>query len=265
MEQLTPPQDFGMAAHQQVQSCSFRLTHCLNEGQMTPPSSPLPPCQNGSRLQLSRLLRRSKSVRTKASGMLQDRYRAVKPRPSVTNMRAPFPLLLPESPSGTEDESSCPSLRSAGLRRMSVSYKDLRALAQRQANSSPVTPLLPSPITRDFCDQSYFDFRNPGERPYTSSSNGDSLDTCNILSYYCDEADSKDEHSDAALEDDNLSTASESMPRTPLEQEHQLTYSSDESGWLANTTSHDQRMRRFKARYYQVVQQPWTKVHTEDY
>ncbi|KAJ4504721.1 hypothetical protein HRR83_003150 [Exophiala dermatitidis] len=34
--------------------------------------------------------------------------------------------------------------------------------------------------------------------------------------------------------------------------------SSDESGWLANTTSHEERRRRFKARLCQVVQRPWT-------
>lgn len=36
--------------------------------------------------------------------------------------------------------------------------------------------------------------------------------------------------------------------------------SSDESGWLANTTSHEERRRRFKARLYQVVQHPWSDV-----
>ncbi|KAL2439202.1 hypothetical protein ABEF95_004196 [Exophiala dermatitidis] len=34
--------------------------------------------------------------------------------------------------------------------------------------------------------------------------------------------------------------------------------SSDESGWLANTTSYEERRRRFKARLCQVVQRPWT-------
>ena len=238
---------------------------------MTPPSSPLPSCQNKSRLQLSRLLRGSESVRSKASGLLRDKFRRATPRPSVMNMRNPFPLLLHDSSSATEDEASGTSLPSAGLRRMTVSYKDLRALAQRQASSSPATPLLPSPITGDFSyeDQSYFRFRNPRERPSTSSSNTDSLDTSNILSYYCDHAEnchSQDDHQSeqAALEYDNLSTASESMPVTPPEQEYRPGYCSDESGWLANTTSHDQRMRRFTARYYQVVQQPWTRVRKED-
>ncbi|EXJ96001.1 hypothetical protein A1O1_01127 [Capronia coronata CBS 617.96] len=64
------------------------------------------------------------------------------------------------------------------------------------------------------------------------------------------------------------STVSESpMPVTPTESEHDhysrnrdtaTLSSSDESGWLANTTSHAERRRRFKARFYQVVQHPWT-------
>ncbi|ETI27560.1 hypothetical protein G647_00009 [Cladophialophora carrionii CBS 160.54] len=159
---------------------------------------------------------------------------------------------------------------------MSASYNNLRVLAQHQAASSPVTPLFPSPIARESARECepYFKFHNPRQRPQTSSSEDSYVDSFNILSYYCDdptdnlwqpEDRSSRDHSSCreALEDDNQSTASESMPATPLEQEYQPTFCTDESDWLANTTSYDERMRRFKSRYYQVVQQPWKETHSE--
>jgi hypothetical protein len=242
---------------------------------MTPPSSPIPPARNGPKLQLSRLLRRSKSVKSKQSGFLQGGFRT---HPSVVDTEAPFPLILPASPSDMEDDSSSIAPPYAELRRMSASYSNLRGLAQHQAASSPVTPLLPSPITREFPRESeaYFKFHNPRERPRPSDSDSDndSVDSFNILSYYCDDpADSLWQPDGESLrgyssrreplEDDNQSTASESMPATPLEQEYPPALCTDESDWLANTTSHDERMRRFKSRYYQVVQQPWREVQTE--
>ncbi|KAJ9608037.1 hypothetical protein H2200_007025 [Cladophialophora chaetospira] len=192
-------------------------------------------------------------------------------------MRAPFPLILPDSPSIIEDDLSSDVLASAELRRMSASYNNLRGLAQHQAKSSPATPLLPSPIRRDFSrsSEAYFKFHNPREQPATPASYDDSLDSLTILSYYCDdladhslqpgEESLKQFPSDrATIEDDNLSSASESMPVTPLQQQHCPTFYTDESDWLANTTSHDERLRRFKSRYYQVVQQPCQGAHTED-
>ncbi|EXJ73164.1 uncharacterized protein A1O5_04314 [Cladophialophora psammophila CBS 110553] len=155
---------------------------------------------------------------------------------------------------------------------MSASYTDLRALARSQAASSPVTPLLPSPIAGEPQPegQSHFKFHNPRERLPTPIPNDDSLDSLHILSYYCNDPDC-DEQDRAAhsseqetLEDDNLSTASESMPVTPRDHEYQGTPCSDESGWLANTTSHEERIRRFKARYYQVVQRPCTSARAGD-
>ena len=157
---------------------------------------------------------------------------------------------------------------------MSTSYNDLRAVAQRHAMSSPATPLLPSPITREPRDegQSYFKFHNPRGR--NSISDNESLDTLKILSYYYEDKQisndlSLDDHVDyntdheEVVEDDDHSTASESMPTTPLDHEYRATFCSDESGWLANTTSHDERMRRFKTRFYQVVQHPWRNAYKQ--
>ncbi|KIW96523.1 uncharacterized protein Z519_03592 [Cladophialophora bantiana CBS 173.52] len=147
---------------------------------------------------------------------------------------------------------------------MSASYTDLRSLARSQAASSPVTPLLPSAIAGEPQPkgQSYFKFHNPRERLPTPIPNDDSLDSLHILSYYyngleCDEQDQASHSSEQeTLEDDSLSTASESMPVTPRDHEYEGTPCWDESGWLANITSHEERIRRFKARYYQVVQRP---------
>lgn len=248
----------------------FQLTHCMNEGQMTPPASPSLQARHGPKLQLSNFFRRPKSIRSKPTGF-HDRTRTTTVRPSVVEMKAPFPLLLPESPSVTENSPSIPSL-SPGLRRMSASYCDLRAVAQRQANSSPQTPLLPSPISRgpDIQDHGYFHFQKPCiQRDSLADTN--SLDSEDILTYYCDNQhyckdktrgyrrDSWTTH-DTEIADEEQSTASESMPVTPSGQEYCDTIRSDESGWLANTTSHEERMRRFKTRFYQVVQHPWTST-----
>ncbi|KIY00076.1 uncharacterized protein Z520_03761 [Fonsecaea multimorphosa CBS 102226] len=153
---------------------------------------------------------------------------------------------------------------------MSASYIDLRALARNQAASSPISPLLPSPFVGALQKrrQSYFRFHNPRKHLPSPVPNNDSLDSLQILSYYCDDqdGDGDDQGSQSSghgtLEDDNLSTASESTPVTPLDHEEQGALCSDESGWLANTTSHEERMQRFKARYYQVVQHPCGSVHT---
>lgn len=237
---------------------------------MTPPSSPLRPARDGPRLQLSRLLRRSTSIKSNSSGSLQDKFRT---RPSVTNMRAPFPLILPDSSSLPDENCSGSSCSSACLRRISASFNDLRSFAQHQAAPRTATPLLPSPITSDFprATDSYFKFRNPREQSATPISTDELLDSLTILSYYCDNL-AKDTWKTEAgcskplssdretFEDDATSTASESMPVTPLEQECRPTICTDESDWLANTTSHDERRRRFKSRYCQVVQQPWTET-----
>lgn len=281
MDQSSPPTNIDMAALRGRLPLS--LTDCMTQGQMTPPSSPpLPSVRNGPQLQLSRLLQRSRSRSTKPkqSGLFKDKCRTTIPRPSVTEMRLPLPLLLPESPSLTRSNSPTTiAYCSPGLRRMSASYNDLRALAQYHAVSSPLTPLLPSPITREsqFEARSFVRFHNPREqRP--SISNDGSVDSLQILSYYCNDndtnsyegrADDLEEDTrgcsdrDTVEDDEESGTTSDSTPITPLDQDHQADFCSNESGWLANTTSHEERMRRFKARFYQIVQHPWTDVQRE--
>ncbi|KAK5046648.1 hypothetical protein LTR84_007409 [Exophiala bonariae] len=249
----------------------FRLTHCMNEGQMTPPASPsLPQARHGPKLQLSNLFRRSKSIISKPVGY-HDRPRTTTIRPSVVEMKAPFPLLLPDCPSVTETSPSIPNA-SPGLRRTSTSYYDLRAFAQRQANSRPGTPLLPSPISRgpDEPSRRYFNLHNHCKWR-DSLADTDSINSEEILTYYCDDIPTHKQPTsgyrrdswasdDTQIDDEEQSTASESIPVTPSGQEYCETICSDESGWLANTTSHQERMRRFKTRLYQVVQQPWTST-----
>jgi hypothetical protein len=138
-----------------------------------------------------------------------------------------------------------------------------------------VTPLLPSPLAEEPQEHEhcYFQFQSPRKR--TSSPSDYCVDSLEILAYYCD-----DNHADVEGlgdssngemtpddddddDDDDLSTASESTPTTPRDQEQRETFCSDESDWLANTTSHDERYRRFKARYCSVVQHPWNSVYTD--
>ncbi|KIW25166.1 uncharacterized protein PV07_10827 [Cladophialophora immunda] len=265
MEQLDSTHALDAAAHPPDRSSSFRPAHCSREGQVTPPPSPQPPTGDGSRTQLSRLLHRCRSAKSKQSRLLQARF------PTATSQETSFPLLLPEFPPICENNSPTTTLPSPGLRRMSASYNDLRALARNEAASSPISSLLPSPITGALQKEggSCFRFHNPRERLPTPIPNEDSLDSLHILSYYCDDQDCDDQdqgsHSSehGILENDNLSTASESMPVTPRDNEDRGILCSDESGWLANTTSHEERMRRFKARYYQVIQGPCALDRTE--
>ncbi|KAK5232145.1 hypothetical protein LTR47_006674 [Exophiala xenobiotica] len=184
-------------------------------------------------------------------------------------MKAPFPLLLPHSPSVSEENSPAPAC-SSGLRRMPTSCNGLRGLAHQQAGS-PMTPLLPSPITGELKveERSYFKFHNP--RNQSRCSDDGSIDNLQILSYYCsnEKSDSEGEqHSLFGPADDDShdveeSTASESSPVTPIDQGCRDVLCADESGWLANTTSHDERRRRFKARYYQVVEHPYIDLQNE--
>lgn len=246
----------------------------MAQGQMTPPSSPpLHPLREGPRLQVSKFLRRTKSTRSKHS-LSQDESRTTKSGQPVVETEAPLPVLHPESPPRAGEISSIATCTPA-LRRTSTSHQDLRALAQQYAACSPTTPLLPSPITKDSPDgeQSSIHFHDPHKE--CCNPEDEPIDSLQILAYYCNDNSyhctdaSTDALSDISLEHnvgidlDEQSTASESMPLTPCDQDYRGTFCSSESGWLANTTSHDERLRRFKARIYQVVQHPWTDVSRE--
>jgi len=232
--------------------------NCLTEDQLTPPSSPdtFKSRRSGPRLHLSRLLKRSRS--SKKTGRTQ--------RASVKEMKAPFPLILPESPPVTEAGSDgTPSPQE--LRRVPSNYHDLREMAKQQGELPPrlATPLLPSPLMDDRNSPagSYFRFHNPRAN---NESSYKSYEDLHILSYYAQQRDIEveveedgydEEQEDAQLEmDDDLDSVTDDMPQTPEDRTNRETTCSDESDWLANTTSHGERMQRFKARCYQVVEHP---------
>jgi hypothetical protein len=257
---------------------AFRKAHCLADGQLTPPSSPDAPRQRVTRhiprLQLSKLLRRPKL--TKSSSSSQPHHPV--DRPYVSTMKEPFLLLLPDSPKDT-DCSSLPTVAPVDpreLRRVAVSYHDLRSIAAQQSTSrpSPAATLLPSPINHELFeqDESYLPFRNP--RLTKTDGEYKSYEDLHILScYYDDSKAASMQEIERQLEDDNVSeaslspdnegndsTASEDLPRTPDDRPVRATFGSNESDWLANTTTQTERLRRFKARYYQVVQHPMDHV-----
>ncbi|KIW16498.1 hypothetical protein PV08_06553 [Exophiala spinifera] len=192
-------------------------------------------------------------------------------RPGVPQLKAPFPLKLNESPRVSEEHSST-TLCSRELRRSGTSSDDLRGLAKQHA-SSPTTPLLPSPITHMPKDGEDSYFGASETRDSSQTLNDAVLDKLQILSYYCNEEDSRSSTTMASLcsnsgpdekaDENDKSTTSDSFPVTPIDQIPPAFVCSDESGWLANTTSHDERRRRFKARLYQIVQHPYSQYDPE--
>lgn len=246
------------------------LMHCLAEGTIIPPTRRVQPLTcDGYRLQISKLLQRTRSVRSKANG-LQSRLRRMATGSSLPQIKAPFSLKLTPTPRMSEEQSST-TLCSRELRRSGTSSEDLRGLARQHA-VGPGTPLLPSPITHDSKheEDSYFGLSDT--RAANQTLNDAVLDKLQILSYYCNEEDSgsttggylccESATDDKASENDD-STASDSVPVTPIDQISHPFVCSDESGWLANTTSHDERQRRFKARVYQIVQHPCNQYDPE--
>ena len=262
---------------------TFRMAHCMADGQLTPPESPdapnRPTTKNGPRLQLTRLLRRT---RTDPDQSHLSVRRASPVRPYVSAMKAPFQLRLPDSPIDSDCSSSSSSspVFAPKLRPRAPTYHDLRSLAARQKEhfSQRVdTPLLPSPIEKGDMIQSdsYFTFTNPRQpRPEYNS-----YQDLHILSCYCDKKvdeveqspsntnDDKDERSQSSYEDgsDSRSISTIDTPVTPEEQIYRIsTVQSDESGWLANDTSVTEREKKFKARCFQVVQQPSTEASRKE-
>lgn len=145
------------------------------------------------------------------------------------------------------------------LRRVSSSYADLRAIAQRQAepSSSLSNPFPPSPW--DFSDllqstSTEFDSievssdkdsgRDRGhEEP--DLENYSSYEDLRILSCYCEDTGTFS----PILEGQNL----QHLPY------NRSTTCSTESKWFADTKPHDERLKRFRQRCYQVVEHPITK------
>ena len=259
-------------------SSTLKRAHCMADGQLTPPSSPdavrraLP----RRKLQISKLLRRPKPV-TKHTALTSHRVESTVTSHGNDTTREPFPPPLPSSPVNSEysliSTSTVSPVSQPELRRMSTSC-DLRSIAARQSmlKVTPVsTPLLPSPIAQGGAeaDPSYFRFHNPRSLPpcegdYTS------YEDLHILSCYYDgsKPGSMDEIEKALEEDDCMSqvslvseaggsdTTEIEMPKTPPAQISRSTTCSDEGNWLASDQSHEERLRRFKSRCYQVVQHP---------
>jgi hypothetical protein len=194
----------------------------------------------------------------------------------VSESRLPQAYTDPESPVGSDYTSSTISpVSPPELRRVPDSYHDLRSAATDHSSKPPrlETPLLPSPIAYDIGgpDEPLFRFHNP--RLVRSTNEYKSYDDLHILSCYYDDSktaslqdiekqldDGRDNHSEDLMEevdDANSSTTdTEDAPVTPRNQARRSTVCSEESDWLASTRSHSERLRRFKARYYQVVQHP---------
>ncbi|KAK6371374.1 hypothetical protein LTS17_009105 [Exophiala oligosperma] len=189
---------------------------------------------------------------------------------SVPPIKAPFPAKLTQTPR-TSDEQSPATPCSRELRRSGTSSDDLRGLARQHAASTVTSPL-PSPITHDAKDEtdSYFGFSH--SRAASQTLNDAVLDKLQIFSYYCNEEDTisttgdfmcAESVTDDKADDNDESTASDSFPVTPIDQTSHAFVCSDESGWLANTTSHDERRRRFKARFFQIVEHPCSQDDPE--
>ena len=265
-------------------SSTLKRAHCMADGQLTPPSSPgavrraLP----RRKLQISKLLRRPKTV-TKDTALTSHRVESTVTS-HVSDVREPFPPFLPASPVNSEYSltsiSRVSPVPQPELRRMSTSC-DLRSIAARQSmlKVTPVsTPLLPSPIAQGGpeVDQSYFRFHNPRSLP---SCEGDytSYEDLHLLSCYYDgsKPGSMDEIEKALEEDGCMSqgslvsedggsdTTEIEMPKTPPAQISRSTTCSDEGNWLASDQSHEERLRRFKSRCYQVVQHPMSDTRNK--
>ena len=271
---------------------TLKKAHCLADGQLTPPSSPdetsKPHARTGPRLQLSKLLRRPKAG--KSNNIIHISHpteiRTLQMPACVSEMELPLPILYPDSPVNSDRSGSTEVSPTSApeLRRISASYQDLRSAAALQTSpklSHNTTPLLPSPITCDTKDPggSYFQFRNP--RIEKTVCEYKSYDDFRILSCYYDESNTASlQDIQQSLEDvqhdppstppivgdDDYasSTETEDMPITPRDQVRRPTVCSEEGDWLASTRSHTERMRRFKARCYQVVQHPMSSRKTQD-
>jgi hypothetical protein len=266
---------------------SVRKAHCMNVLH-TPPSSPE---SNGSskrisrpRLHLSKFLRAADKRETRKSratngttspGSCGERA-SKSPFRAVTEMKEPFPLMLPDSPALT-DESSHDDERQR-LRRVSASHLDLKALARVQAPSpsNGTTPLLPSPMFKPDETQpqadSYFAYpkRKDTPPPDLELDNDDAdapYEVHRVISGYCkrerwslllDEVRQSKQASQLKDASSPWTQPKESpQPITPPSQIRQRDRTcSTESDWLASNTSHEERYRRFKQRCCGMVQHP---------
>jgi hypothetical protein len=267
---------------------SVRKAHCMNVLH-TPPSSPE---SNGSsykhtrpRLHLSKFLqrddkrstRRSRGTNVATSPGSCGKCTSKSPFRAVTEMKEPFPLMLPDSPALT-DESSQDDERQR-LRRVSASHLNLRALARVQAPSpsNGNTPLLPSPMFKPDEDKpeadSYFAYPKRRDTPPPEIEEGDDApyEVHRIISGYCErerwsllldevrqsKQASQLKNASSPCPQPKESSSSIPQPITPPSQIRKRDRTcSTESNWLASNTSHEERYRRFKQRCCGMVQHP---------
>lgn len=267
---------------------SVRKAHCMNVLH-TPPSSPesngFPSKHTRPRLHLSKFLprddkrstRRSRCTNGAAPPRSCGKRASKSPFRAVTEMKEPFPLMLPGSPALT-DESSHDDERQR-LRRVSASHLDLRALARVQAPSpsNGNTPLLPSPMFKPDEDKPeagpYFAYPKRRDTPPPEIEEGDDApyEVHRIISGYCkrerwslllDEVRQSKQasqlrHASSPWAQPEETPSSIPQPITPPSQIRKRDRTcSAESDWLASNTSHEERYRRFKQRCCGMVQHP---------
>lgn len=265
---------------------SVRKAHCMNSLPRTPPSSPGfndSPKEVEPRLHLSKFLQKCDKRPAKrfcgTNGATPPgscgKRGSRSPFRAVTEMKEPFPLMLPDSPALTDEESH--DHKQQRLRRVSASHLDLRSLARVQAASTwnGDTPLLPSPMFKPDEDEPEADsyFAYPQLTSISPPRTGDDApyEVHGIISGYC-----KRERWSLLLDEVRQSKQASQLRHasSPWAQNHKPAPSgpqpttlpsppgnrdracSTESNWLASNTSHEERYRRFKQRCCGVVQHP---------
>lgn len=254
------------------------LTHCTNDGQLTPPSSPpTATIRHSPSLCPFNLRRRSISVQSKGFSRQTGRQNLKLPSAAI-QARDPSPVSLPPSPPTTNHNRGPLRSPPGTLRRTPIEYGNLRAAARLQTGSTARTPLLPSPVlqnpsTNQPQNLMMYSLVNPD-----SASDASSLDSETILSYYYKENSSDhrtlgfpgtDVHLATLASDDTSAkehvneshTASSiSLPIQPADHDFGQTLSIDETWWLANTKIQDEGMKKGKTRGHQVVQHYWSDM-----
>lgn len=273
----------------------FRKAHCINSGLRTPPSSPESNDSSkraGPRLHLSKFLQKGDKLSARRSRRATNgatppdtcvKRGSRSPSRAVTEMKEPFPLMLPDSPALTDE--SLHDEQKQRLRRVSASYLHLRALAQVRSVPSTSrlnTPLLPSPMFMPGIEKteanSYFAYPKRQEKgsPRLEDISDDApYETHRIISGYCKKErwslllnevrESKQasqlRHTSSPYSQARRTapTSPQALSPSPKPRKRDRTCST-ESDWLANTMSHEERVRRFKQRCFQVVQHPTRKT-----
>lgn len=254
------------------------LTHCTNDGQLTPPSSPpIATIRHSPGVCPFNLRRRSMSLQSKGYDRQTVRQNLKLPSTAI-EARDHSPVSLPPlSPTTNHNRGSLTSPPGT-LRRTPIEYDNLRAAARLQTGPTVRTPLLPSPVlqspwTNKAQNLMMYTLHNPD-----SASDDSSVDSETILSYYYKENSSghrmlgfpgTDVHLANLASDDTSAnehvneshTASSiSIPIQPTDHEFGHAFSIDESWWLANTKLQEEGIKKGNTRGHQVVQHCWSDM-----